>query len=168
MKVIITYGKNHEVGTWMMALGKNPSRWLLSAFPSLGPVDVNALVSAQGIPCWPPTALNVSFVCAVIVCGFLGTVNICNHCIHSVGSNGWTSLYDSEGVNAWLGWKTLHCGIFLCFVAKEKEPPAFQTLRSCDSHRCTHTHMQTCSALWMLNFNLSWTFVIPLTCAEQI
>lgn len=94
--------------------------------------------------------------------------NICNHCIHSVGSNGWTSLYDSEGVNAWLGWKILHCGIFLCFVAKEKEPPAFQTLWSCDSHRWTHTHMQTCSILWMLNFNLSWTFVIPLTCAEQI
>lgn len=74
MKVILAYGKNHEVGTWMIALGKNPSRWLLSAFPSLGPVDVNALVSAQSILCWPPTALNVSFVCAVVVCGFWVTI----------------------------------------------------------------------------------------------
>ena len=74
MKVILAYGKNHEVGTWMIALGKNPSRWLLSAFPSLGPVDVNALVSAQSILCWPPTALNVSFVCAVVVYGFWGTI----------------------------------------------------------------------------------------------
>ena len=55
-------------------------------------------------------------------------------------AHGWTSLYDSEGMNTWLGWKILHCGIFLCFVAKEKEPPAFQTLWSYDSHRWTHTH----------------------------
>ena len=139
MKVILAYGKNHEVGTWTIALGKNPSRWLLSAFPSLGPVDVNALVSAQSILCWPPTALNVSFVCAVIVCGFLGTVFKTSVTTVSIHGHGWTSLYDSEGVNAWLGWKILHCGIFLCFVAKEKEPPAFQTLWSSVTDGHTHT-----------------------------
>lgn len=144
MKVIITYGKNHEVGTWMMALGKNPSRWLLSAFPSLG----------QWM--WMPwfqhrhTLLASNCLkCKFCVCSdrrwFFGHCQI-SVTIHSVAMVG--SHYDGRSECTTRSNTTLW--YLSCFVAKEKEPPAFQTLWSC-SYWCTHTHVQTCSALWMLN-----------------
>ena len=168
MKVILAYGKNHEVGTWTIALGKNPSRWLLSAFPSLGPVDVNALVSAQSILCWPPTALNVSFVCAVIVCGFLGTVFKTSVTTVSIHGQQWldfsTWFWRSECMTRVENTALWYLSMFCC--KRERTSCISDSVELC--HRWTHAHMQACSILWMLNFNLSWTFVIPLTCAEQI
>lgn len=142
---------------------ENPSRWPLSTFPALW---------ASGCECPSFTtehtllASNCLKYKLCVVCGILATVSktsITTVCIQWV-AHGWTSLNDSEGMNACLRWKMLLCDIFSCLGAKEKEPSAFQTLWSSEQSQVgTPTNM-----LYALNVNLSWIFVISLTFAEYM